>query len=110
MKVYVGYSVPSKNTFTIFEVDAIYNEECGWYELCKPIFGRIGTSISYVENRMLDQVEQYEWEHLNTEDKFLISLDKEKVEQFVKKGFDAKIQEYKELEANGIQTFVYEGE
>lgn len=106
MKIYFGYAIPTKNTFSIAEVDATYIEHRKEYELCKPIFDSNGSSTRYVETRKLDNA--YSYTYSSSVDEILISLDQEKVERFVTRAFNEKMEELRELEKNGIQRFRYE--
>lgn len=108
MKIYAGYAAPNKKTYSIFEVEVTFIDNANYYRLCKPIFGRYGTSNMIVKKTDLDVVTPY-WDD-NDEDRFVISFDKEKVEKFVNQKFTEKMNEYKELEAAGIRRYTYEGE
>lgn len=109
MKIYAGYAAPNKKTYSIMEVDATFvDDDANYYRLCKPIFGRYGTSNMIIKKTDLDVVTPY-WND-EDEDRFVISFDKEKVEKFVNQKFTEKMNEYKELEAAGIRRYTYEGE
>ena len=108
MKIYAGYAAPNKKTYSIIEVEATFIDNCNYYRLCKPIFGRYGTSNMIVNKTDLDVVTPY-WDD-NDEDRFVISFDNEKVENFVNLKFTEIMNDNKKLEAAGIRRYTYEGE
>ena len=79
MKIYAGYAAPNKKTYSIMEVDATFIDNANYYRLCKPIFGRYGTSNKIIKKTDLDVVTPY-WND-EDEDRFVISFDKE-IKQF----------------------------
>lgn len=105
MKIYFGYAVKTRLEYTIAEVEAVYNEELNTYELCKPIFYNAANSTLTIEPRQLDVITDYD---CFQEDDVLISLDREKVEQFVKTAYDKQIARFREMEEKGIKRVSYE--
>lgn len=105
MKIYFGYAVKTKLDYTIAEVEAVYNEELNVYELCERIYYNAGNYTLTIEPRQLDVVLDYDF---FMDDDVLISLDKEKVEQFVKTAYDKQIARFREMEEKGIRRISYE--